>query len=136
MRHVCSRSGVRGRVAAPVGAQTVISPPPPSPKRSALAGPRFGFTLLTDGVVEELAGTQSMWADDLAVRLAVREAVLHQGSGVTVVNEWVVLIGGLDQGVAIPSLSWLVGLRTKEGAEFGSGPTSRRPAWRSPSPPA
>ena len=38
------------------------------------------------------------------------------------VNEWVVLLGGLDQGVALPSVSWLVGLRTREGAEFGIGP--------------
>src|SRR4029078_6315174 len=36
--------------------------------------------------------------------------------------EWVFLLGGLDQNVAIPSLSWMVGLRTKEGAEFGVGP--------------
>jgi hypothetical protein len=42
--------------------------------------------------------------------------------GPTVLNEWVFLLGGLDQGVAIPSMNWLVGLRTKEGAEFGVGP--------------
>ena len=35
---------------------------------------------------------------------------------------WGVLLGGLDQGVVIPSLSWVVGLRTPEGAEFGIGP--------------
>ena len=35
---------------------------------------------------------------------------------------FVPLIGGLDQGVAIPSLSWMVGLRTRDGAEFGIGP--------------
>jgi hypothetical protein len=45
-----------------------------------------------------------------------------KSSGVTALNEWVVLVGGLDQSVAIPSVSWLVGLRTKEGAEFGVGP--------------
>jgi hypothetical protein len=38
------------------------------------------------------------------------------------VNEWVVLAGGLDQGVVLPSLSWLVGIRTPEGVEFGAGP--------------
>ena len=32
------------------------------------------------------------------------------------------LAGGLDQGVLLPSLNWLVGLRTREGAEFGIGP--------------
>ncbi len=43
-------------------------------------------------------------------------------SGVAAINEWVVLVGGLDQGVALPSVSWLVGLRTREGTEFGVGP--------------
>jgi len=33
-----------------------------------------------------------------------------------------VLIGGLEQGLVIPSLSWLVGVRTKGGTEFGVGP--------------
>ena len=42
--------------------------------------------------------------------------------GVAAVNEWVALVGGLDQGVVLPSISWLVGLRTKEGTEFGIGP--------------
>jgi hypothetical protein len=41
---------------------------------------------------------------------------------VTMVTEWVMLMGGLEQGVALPSLNWLVGLRTRDGAEFGLGP--------------
>jgi hypothetical protein len=42
--------------------------------------------------------------------------------GPRVLNEWVVLVGGLDQGVVLPSVNWLVGVRTHEGAEFGIGP--------------
>jgi hypothetical protein len=38
------------------------------------------------------------------------------------VTEWVALMGGLDQGVALPSVSWLVGVRGRDGAEFGLGP--------------
>ena len=38
------------------------------------------------------------------------------------VTEFVALHGGLEQGVALPSLSWLVGVRTPDGAEFGLGP--------------
>src|SRR6185503_13117238 len=45
-----------------------------------------------------------------------------KGSGVAAVNEWVLLLGGLDQGVTIPSATWMVGLRTREGTEFGVGP--------------
>ena len=43
-------------------------------------------------------------------------------TGLSAVNEWVVLAGGLEQGIVIPSLSWLVGLRTGSGVEFGLGP--------------
>ena len=51
------------------------------------------------------------------------EQQLYSTAGsVTAVSEWVALLGGLDQGLAIPSLSWLLGLRTREGAEFGVGP--------------
>ena len=45
-----------------------------------------------------------------------------KGSGVAAVNEWVLLVGGLDQGVMMPSASWMVGLSTREGTEFGVGP--------------
>lgn len=31
-------------------------------------------------------------------------------------------VGGLEQGVTLPSLTWLVGLRSAGGAEFGLGP--------------
>ena len=32
------------------------------------------------------------------------------------------LISGLEQGVTLPSLNWLVGIRTATGTEFGIGP--------------
>jgi hypothetical protein len=34
----------------------------------------------------------------------------------------VFLAGGLERGVVVPSVSWLVGLRTGSGMEFGLGP--------------
>lgn len=42
--------------------------------------------------------------------------------GPAAVTELVVLVGGLEQQAFLPSLSWLVGLRTPRGAEFGVGP--------------
>jgi hypothetical protein len=41
---------------------------------------------------------------------------------VAAVSEWVLLVGGLERDIAIPSLTWLVGMRTANGAEFGVGP--------------
>ena len=107
---------------SPLYAQSGTQAPPPAHTLS-LSGPRVGITFLSDGVVKELHErsldvgqniTQFGWQFE-------RQFYSKQG-GVTALNEWVFLLGGLDQSVAIPSLSWMVGLRTKEGAEFGVGP--------------
>ena len=96
---------------------------PPYAKSLSLAGPRFGLTILTDETIEQLHER------DINVRSTISQfgwqfehEFYSKQDGPTVLNEWVVLLGGLDQGVAIPSLNWLVGLRTKEGTEFGIGP--------------
>ena len=106
-------------LAAPAMAQTV-----PTPTRSVeLSGPRFGVTVLSDGVVGRLR------EKDIDVSSAISQfgwqferQLYHSSSSVSVVTEWVGLLGGLDQGYAVPSLSWMVGLRTRKGAEFGLGP--------------
>jgi len=41
----------------------------------------------------------------------------------TPVTELVFLAGGMEQGVVLPSASWLLGLRQRNGWEFGAGPT-------------
>ena len=104
---------------APAAGQTL----PPVARTADLSGPRFGLTLLSDGVVQELA-TRDI---DVGPHISqfgwqFERQFYSRDSGVAAVNEWVVLLGGLDQGVVLPSLSWLVGLRTREGAEFGIGP--------------
>ena len=108
--------------AGAASAQGVIQPPPFT-KSVNLSGPRFGLTALSTGVVDELARRNidvgpniSQFGWQFEKQFYTRE------SGVAAVNEWVVLLGALDQGVALPSVSWLVGLRTREGAEFGIGP--------------
>jgi hypothetical protein len=108
--------------AAPLHAQSGTAAPP-LPKTLSLAGPRFGMTMLSDGVVKKLAEKQIEVGPAISqFGWQFENQFYTKSSGVTALNEWVVLVGGLDQGVAIPSVSWLVGLRTKEGAEFGVGP--------------
>jgi hypothetical protein len=96
---------------------------PPVAHTANLSGPRFGLTLLSDGIVNKLAER------DIAVRPYISQfgwqfekQFFTKNSGVTMVTEWVALIGGLEQSVALPSLSWMVGVRTRDGAEFGIGP--------------
>lgn len=109
-------------VIAPLDAQTVI-PPPPLAKTANLAGPRFGVTSLSDGVVAKLQ-ERSLEVRPMITQFGwqFENQFYSKDSGVAAVNEWVVLLGGLDQGVVLPSVSWLVGLRTREGTEFGVGP--------------
>ncbi len=106
-------------VCAPAWAQTL----PAYTASADLSGPRFGLTLLSDGVVAALEER------DITVRPFISQfgwqferQFFTRGSGVTMVSEWVALVGGLEQGVTLPSLSWLVGVRTRDGAEFGIGP--------------
>jgi hypothetical protein len=88
-----------------------------------LSGPRMGATFLGPdftsllrerGIESGPVISQFGWQFEKRIRTGA--------SGLTVLNEWVVLAGGLEQGVVLPSLSWLVGLRSGEGFEFGVGP--------------
>jgi hypothetical protein len=112
-------------VALPAAAQTesVITPPPPV-KSVNLSGPRFGITQLSQGIVDKL-----QQESDITVSSAISQfgwqfekQFYSKAGGVAAVNEFVFLLGGLEQGVALPSASWMVGLRSPTGLEFGIGP--------------
>jgi len=113
-------------LALPAGvasAQNVIDPPPGYTKTVNLSGPRFGMTALSTGVVDELHKRSiDVGSNITQFGWQFERQFYTRDSGVAAVNEWVFLLGGLDQGVVLPSLSWMVGLRTREGAEFGIGP--------------
>jgi hypothetical protein len=89
-----------------------------------LAGPRFGFTSLPPGAVDKLKERNIVLTNPFISQFGwqFEKQYYSRGSGATVVSEWVGLLGGLDQGVALPSFSWLVGVRSAGGAEFGIGP--------------
>src|SRR6476660_3276822 len=104
---------------APALSQTL----PPIAKTADLSGPRFGLTLLSDGVVKTLEERDINVGPHISqFGWQFEKQFYTKGSGVTMVTEWVALVGGLDQSVALPSLSWMVGVRTRDGAEFGIGP--------------
>lgn len=100
-----------------------ITNPPPPVRSVNLSGPRFGFTSLSDGVVQKLQER------DITVSPAISQfgwqfekQFYSKSGGLAAVNEFVALVGGLEQGVVLPSVSWLVGLRSPTGVEFGLGP--------------
>jgi len=96
---------------------------PPVADVADLSGPRFGFTFLPEGLIQTLAERDIQVGPNISQFGWQFEKVFYtKGSSVTMVTEWVALLGGLEQSVALPSLSWMVGVRTRDGAEFGIGP--------------
>lgn len=96
---------------------------PPVAQTANLSGPRFGMTLLSEGVIKKLEERDIKVGPHISqFGWQFEKQFYTRDSGVTMVSEWVALLGGLDQSVALPSVSWIVGVRTREGAEFGLGP--------------
>jgi hypothetical protein len=118
VRAMCAALAVLGLSTSAMG-QTL----PPYAKEADLSGPRFGLTLLADGVVKKLEERNIFVGPHVSqFGWQFEKQFYTRDSGVTMVTEWIGLIGGLEQSVVLPSLSWMVGVRTRDGAEFGIGP--------------
>ena len=125
MRAAAIVIGMIAGLASPAFAQdsvNIINPPAPV-RVVNLSGPRFGFTQLSDGVIEKLQER------DIDVRSTISQfgwqfekQFYSKAGGLAALHEFVVLAGGLEQGVVLPSVNWMVGLRSPSGAEFGIGP--------------
>lgn len=107
-------------LAAPAAAQMV----PPPAREVDLSGPRFGLTVLDESIVQELKVERGIEVSRTISQFGWQFEKQFYGKheGPTMITEAVVLLGGLDQGVALPSLSWLVGIRGRDGTEAGIGP--------------
>lgn len=86
-----------------------------------LDGPRLGLSYLSGKFVDNIDLTdppsvisQFGWQFE--------RRFFATPEGVTGVTEVVVLVGGVEHNLILPSLTWLVGLRLPDGTEFGVGP--------------
>jgi len=89
-----------------------------------LSGPRAGVTFLSPGVRDQISED---FNEDLGPVISqfgwqFEKRFMSTETGAAAVTEWVLLFGGADQGVFVPSLTWLLGLRTTGGIEFAAGP--------------
>jgi hypothetical protein len=108
-------------VSTPALCQPVI----PAPAEMVnLSGPRFGGTLLSSGVVNKLRTDDAIDVRPFVTQFGwqFEKQFYSPRSGPTALTEWVVLVGGMEQGVMLPSVSWLVGMRMGSGTEFAIGP--------------
>jgi hypothetical protein len=94
------------------------------PDTLSLSGPRIGITFLSDGVVRKVREGHDLEVGSFVSQFGWQKEkrFLSSENGATAITEWILLVGGVDQGVFLPSVSWLLGFRTAKGIEFAVGP--------------
>lgn len=103
-----------------VHAQVIQRPP----DTISLAGPRLGTTFLSSSAHRKLQDNLGIDVGPVISQFGWQKEkrFLSSPDGFTGVTEFVFLLGGMDQGVVLPSFNWLVGARTAKGVEFAAGP--------------
>ena len=103
-----------------------------------LAGPRIGITMITPGsLASVIRGDVPFFSDEVKgvwtgatgkYGTAISqygwqwESRFADGGEVTGIVEWIALVGGMEKGLFLPSVSSMVGVRTASGVEFAVGP--------------
>ena len=88
------------------------------------SGPRFGVTWLGGSLVDSIRSKYDIDVQQVVTQFGwqyERQFASLEG-GPVALNDWVLLVGGLEQGAFLPSLTWLVGIRMPSNFEFGVGP--------------
>jgi hypothetical protein len=105
---------------------------------SKLEGPRIGITMVQPGLLANILKkdvglfsdeNREEWDGSLGKYGAVMsqygwqwESRFADGGQVTGIVEWIALVGGMEKGMFLPSVSSMVGVRTVKGIEFAAGP--------------
>jgi len=92
------------------------------PRQITLSGPRIGVTFISGELADKLK--KEYGAAPLITQFGwqFEQRFVATENGLTGLAEFVPLVGGIEQGLLLPSLNFLVGLRSAAGAEFGVGP--------------
>lgn len=109
---------------SPASAPVAQTPYYPVDQQLKLSGPRIGFTILSsrfrDNIMEDHQENIGPFITQFGWQFETRIFTLDNGT--SGLFEFVPLVGGLEQGKFLPSLSALVGIRGSKGFEFGVGP--------------
>tara|TARA_R110001592_G_scaffold62377_6_gene190901 strand:- start:10909 stop:11490 length:582 start_codon:yes stop_codon:yes gene_type:complete len=97
-----------------------------------LAGPRLGFTFISAGPIADVLNEG--FDNDIEMNGSTGSAFttlygwqwesrFADGGGQVVgIVEWIVLVGGMEKGMFLPSASSIIGARMDNGLELGVGP--------------
>lgn len=87
-----------------------------------LSGPRVGVTMFAGAAADSLDRRLGIGPTISQFGWQFERRMFQVEGGITGVHEFLVLVGGLDAGVALPSATWLLGIRGASGMEVGVGP--------------
>jgi len=103
-----------------------------------LAGPKVGITMVSSGslasilrkdvgifsdeVREEWTGSTGKYGAVMSQYGWQWESRFSDAGNITGIVEWIALVGGMEKGMFLPSVSSMVGVRTSKGIEFAVGP--------------
>lgn len=90
------------------------------------SGPRFGVTWLGGALVDSIQSKYDIQVSRIVTQFGwqyERQFASLEG-GPVALSDVILLVGGLDQGAFLPSITWLVGIRTPGEFEFGVGPNA------------
>ncbi|WP_303309959.1 hypothetical protein [Hymenobacter sp. BT730] len=111
-----------GRPIMPTDGSVVPGDADPAFDPIHLSGPRLGFTILSGAVVDKAKDQFSLNPFITQFGWQFETRIFRLPNGTSGLFEFVPLIGGLEQGKFIPSVNGLIGIRGKNGFEFGIGP--------------
>lgn len=92
------------------------------PQQLSLSGPRVGFTYIIGALADTLENKYDARPFITQFGWQFEKQFMAMEDGLCALTEIVLLAGGIEQELFLPSLSFLVGMRTKKGSEFGFGP--------------
>jgi len=97
-----------------------------------LSGPRVGGTFISAGPIADFIHDGFDFDEDdkygstgaafTSLYGWQWESRFADGGNITGIVEWIVLVGGMEKGMFLPSASSIIGARTDNGLEFGVGP--------------
>ena len=89
----------------------------------SMTGPRLGLTLIGAGETADILTDDDNGPSAITTQYGWQwESRFADGGDITGLAEWVVLLGGVERGKFLPSISSLIGFRSREGFEMGVGP--------------
>jgi hypothetical protein len=91
-----------------------------------LSGVRIGITYIDNNLVREFEQNSNFSLNPVISQFGWQweKKFLATPSGTAGLNEWILLFGGMEQNLFLPSLSWLIGIRDSKGFEFAIGPNA------------